>query len=342
MNKTHELLLNIKNLLSKDNSILDRISPDDIIGCVYVEFDALKDLYNKEQEHEIFQSLTELSAEMSNCIAKKDYHNTIAVFDRIISIHNSFPDSSIALDFIEEANFNKEYIRHREQKTIIVLGDSHVNFLSGNEELSFKSIGRFIDVCHQANSLPLTCIHLGANLAYTSDNSESSSGFRNKIDYLMEHFFINGAIIVTSLGEIDIRAHVFKETGTSANSYQNNIDEILRHYESFLSYLKEKGYRPACWGPIATQKDDTPLAVDIPRYGTEQDRNKATEYFNAKLEKWCNDHDLPFMTMFYDMVTDDYETKEEFLSSDRFHLGQYSYDLFLNSLFLTRLLEERK
>lgn len=339
MNKTHELLLNLKNIVMRDASALKHLSAYDIISCVYMEFEGVKQLYNNGQMKEIDLLLKNLSAELSEGITSGNGNVVCQVLDRIIEIHNSFPDSTIALDFIEEANFNKAYIRHKNMKTTIVLGDSHVNYFSGNEELSFKPIGRFIDTCDQVNELPLTCLHLGANLAYTSDESESSEGFKEKLDYLFENFITEEAAIIACFGEIDIRAHVFKETERQNRSYRDIVDDILDHYERFLTSLKSRGYRVACWGPIASQKDKVPVTAKFPRFGSEIDRNKATEYFNNSLGNWCNSQNIPFMSMYYEMVTDNYETKEEYLSSDGVHLGQYSYEILTNSKFLSEVIQ---
>lgn len=342
MNKTHELLLNIKNLVLKDSSVLEQLSADDIISCVYVELEGVKQLYNEAQMREITLLLKNLSAMLADRLSNKDTQGTVGILDRIIEIHNAFPDSGTALDFIEEANFNKAYIRHVSQGTAIVLGDSHVNYFSGNEELSFMPIGRFIDTCEQINGLPLTCLHLGASLAFTSDQKESSSGFREKLDFLLGNFIMPESTIITCLGEIDIRAHVFKEVEKQGKSYQQIVDDILGHYETFLLQLKNQGYNVACWGPIASQKDETPVMPEFPRFGTEIERNKATEYFNKQLENWCAAQNIPFMTMFYEMIDENYETKEEYLSSDRFHLGQYSFETLAGSRFMTDIIDKTR
>ncbi len=332
MSKTHEILISIKNMLRVNDDLLGEISAEDIVSCVFVELYGLKQIYGKGQLKEIENYLVSLSGKISNGIKRRDPSAVLEAVDELITIHNAFPDSDIALDFIEGANYDKAYIRHKKDKTIVALGDSHVNYFSGNEDLSFVQMGGFIDTCAQVNNLPITCLHLGPCLAYNSDRYGSSTTFREKLDYLIDDFLNEGATIISCLGEIDLRAHVFKQTERQNATYEEVVDGILKHYESYLTFMVEQGFKMACWGPIATQKESTMPTQETPRFGTEKERNRATEYFNRKLEEWCSLNGIKFFSVFRDMITNDYETKAEYLSGDEFHLGQYSADYIKNTV----------
>ena len=168
----------------------------------------------------------------------------------------------MAQDFIERANFDRAFINHREGGTIVVVGDSHVNYFSGNEELSFIPIGYDVNTCHQVNGLPITVLHLGPCLAYKSNQYGSTNRFREKLDWLLEDLIMEGATIICSLGEIDLRAHVFRETVRQQKDYQEIVDDIIRNYAEFMDYLNGKGFNVVCYGPIASQKDSWPVTDD--------------------------------------------------------------------------------
>jgi hypothetical protein len=66
--------------------------------------------------------------------------------------------------------------------------------------------------------------------------------------------------------------------------------------------------------------------------GSEVERNSATKYFNDELAKLCESRGYSFFTMFYDMVDENLATKEQYLSADKFHLGQYSFESLVEKL----------
>lgn len=226
-----------------------------------------------------------------------------------------------------QSNFHAACLEHYKNDTIIVLGDSHVNFFSGNEHLTFLPIGNDINTCPMKNAYAFTPLHIGPCLAYHSNHYGTTVQFREKTDYLLQHFIKPHATLLCCLGEIDIRVHVFKQAALLNRPFTEIIDDILNEYRLFLQALVSNGYRVNCWGPIASQSENCPLDEHFPRNGSEQDRNRATAYFNKQLSRLCNDMGIGFLSIFNDMITTDYRTKEEYLSEDRCHLGQAALPL---------------
>jgi hypothetical protein len=323
-NKTRQLLLGIKGMLDENAAFLDELPVSDIISCVYVELYGLRQLYSKEHFAELDAKLMRYSDLLSASKDTGDVQQAAEIFDYLIDFQNALPDAELAQTFIENANYARALLRHRQEGTVLVIGDSHVNFFSGNEELSFIPIGEDVNTCEQVNGLPITVLHLGPALAYNSSRYGTSTRFREKLDWLMEDFIQQGDRIICVLGEIDMRAHVFKQTEIKNKPYQEIVDAIVENYSEFLLWLKNLGYEVCCYGPIASQKDSAPNTPEHPRVGSERDRNRATEYFTNRMVVFCQDNGIDFFSLFDEMITEDYETKEEFLSNDRFHLGQYA------------------
>lgn len=222
-----------------------------------------------------------------------------------------------------EKFFNEIRYRHHKNKTIVVIGESHVNFFSGNEMISFKSMGNDLNNCQDKRS-GFTTIHLGSVLAYNTNKYGTTSRGREKVEWLCENFFREKATIICSMGEIDLRVHVFKEAAKTKQNYMTIIDHIIKNYMEFVVMLKKKGYKIWCWGPIASQKDDWIENPEYPRNGTEIERNRATEYFNEMLESKCSENGIGFLTIFPYLINENYETKAEFII-DQCHLGQNAW-----------------
>jgi hypothetical protein len=323
---TGEILESFRRSLESNPEFLDEMPASDIVSCVYVELYGLRQLYDKAHFEKLESQLQRYSDILLSSQETGDVEQADEILGLLMDFENALPDSEVALNFIETANFEHAYLRHIAEETTVVIGDSHVGFFSGNEELSFISMGRDINTCEQVNGLPLTVLHLGPCLAYKSNQYGSTTGFREKLDFLMSNFILEGAKIICSLGEIDLRAHVFKQTSLQGKGYEEIVDGILSNYFEFLLWLKSRGFRVYCWGPIASQKDSAPNTPEHPRVGSETDRNRATAYFNNRLKAFCCENEIGFMTIFDKMINESFETNEDYLSKDRFHLGQYAFE----------------
>lgn len=122
---------------------------------------------------------------------------------------------------------------------------------------------------------------------------------------------------------------MFKQAALQGKSYKEIVDDILAKYLPFLLYLQSQGYRVSCWGPIASQKESCPLNPKFPRNGSEKERNLATAYFNQRLSEMCGEHGILFLSVFDKMISPNFETLEQYLSSDGCHLGQNALSIAL-------------
>ena len=329
---SRQILQDLKRVLEKTPDFISDIPVDDIISCVYVELYGLRQLYEKSHFENLENELNSFTNELESAKKNKDNMSALLIMDKLITFVNMLPDNELATEFIEKANFDAAYIKHVRDNTLVVIGDSHVNFFSGNENLSFIPIGHDINTCVGVENSPVTTLHFGPCLAYNTNRYGSTNRFREKLDWALEKFIMPDARLLCVFGEVDIRAHVYKQVAKQGKDYKAIIDGILDNYMEFLIWLRNKGHEVLCWGPIASQNDAAPVTEEYPRTGTTSERNKATEYFNDELCRRCGENGIGFISIFTDMLTDDMQTNEKYLSDDRVHLGQYAYQEVMNAL----------
>ena len=215
------------------------------------------------------------------------------------------------------------------QNKIYVIGDSHVNFFSGQESINFVPFEFDIRFCRDI-LVYFKTFHLGAVLAYSLNRDNSQNRVKEKIEYLLSHNIIpQGTYILCCFGEIDIRNQVFKQVERQKVPYQKVVDDILHEYALFLQKMTARGYKMICWGPVASQKDVWHGNKDFPAVGTELERNQATKYFNRQLEKICADLGATFVSIFDDLVDENGKTKEKYFM-DPCHLSQRAMVLAKN------------
>ncbi len=326
MQTTH-ILSKLVDSIESNPTILPLLPWEDIRLCLSAELDCRDGIYPATQLQKAQDLLAEMLTSAEQHAAANHVQAVISLFRKLLTILLFMPDLEYTSHLMEQANFDHACLRHCKNNTVIVLGDSHVNFFSGNEELSFLPIGKEINTCPNNTPYPFTPLHLGPCLAYNCNRYGTSSSFREKLDYLLDCFVQPRSRILCCLGEIDLRVHVFKQTAIQSRSYREIVDEILEPYTLLLLQLQDQGYQVSCWGPIASQSERCPLDTRYPRCGTEVQRNMATEYFNQQLSRICAEHDIPFLSVFAQMITPDYLTIEHYLSPDRCHLGQRALPL---------------
>lgn len=327
--RTIQILLELVNSITVNPSILPLLPWEDIQLCLLTELEYRDKLYTAEQIQRRNALFQELIAEMRQYGAAGDAEAVISRFRQVILALQTLPDPAYTNGLLEQANFDHACLRHHRDNTIVVLGDSHVNFFSGNEELTFLPIGQNINVCPSNSPYPFTPLHLGPCLAYSCNRYDTTFRCREKAEYLCRNFIRPHARILCCLGEIDIRVHVFKQAALQQRTYQNIVDDILAQYFAFLLRLQELGYQVACWGPVASQSETCPVDPRFPRNGTEAERNMTTAYFNQELARFCEQNDMPFLSIFQELVTPKYLTRDQYYSPDHCHLGQAALSLAL-------------
>lgn len=328
--RTIQIFLKLISSIIASPSNVTLLPWEDIQLCLFAELECRNGLYPQEQTRHRDQQFQELLEEARQYASMGNAEAVISRLRKIVFALQILPEAEYTDRLLAQANFDHACLRHHQKNTIIVLGDSHVNFFSGNEELSFLPIGGEINTCPDHSPYPFTSLHLGPCLAYNCNRYQTSTAFREKTEYLCQNFIQPHARILCCLGEIDLRVHVFKQTVREGRNYRQIVDDILTQYMEFLLRLQEQGYQVSCWGPIASQSEACPLDPKFPRNGTEVERNMATEYFNSQLSRLCQKNGILFLSIFDQMITSDYLTLEQYLSPDHCHLGQAALPLALS------------
>ncbi len=325
--KTTEIILQLITSIQNTPSCIYQVPWSDLQLCLNTEVDCRKEIYPQVQANAIKLLFNSQFNALEKYIAIPDISSIIHILKEFEFALRLLPDAEYIDTFTAHAHFNEARLTHYLNDTIIVLGDSHVNFFSGNETLTFLPIGNDINVCPNITNNPFTVLHLGPCLAYNCNKANTSNQFHEKLEFLCNNFIKPQAHIICCLGEIDIRVHVFSQSLIQNRNYTEIIDDILAEYIKFLSGLKNKGFQIYCWGPIASQSESCPLDPNFPRNGTEKERNIATEYFTFKLNELCNKNQIPFMSIFKHMINANYTTLEQYLSADHCHLSQSALPL---------------
>ncbi len=332
MKKNYDLFIAIRDNLSNNPDFVKNIPIEDIIKCACYELNEMRLVYDKDHYNGIQSKFIEYAEELQNAVNEHNAQKAMVAMECFIRLYYGLPDIDIVLPMIETANYDHALNRHIMNGTIVVMGDSHTSFFSGNETLSFVPIKNNMNTCIQINNYNFTVIHFGPCLAFNSDRYGSKNRLREKVEWLDENFLCLNDTIIISLGEIDIRNQVYKHVQEGIREYKDVVDEILSHYLNLLLWLKGKGYRVICYGPIGSLKDDATIGEYRPRQGSEEERNAAGRYYNERLEQLCHENDMDFFTLFYDMVDENNHTNEDFLSEDGLHLGQYGFQIAIDKL----------
>ncbi len=226
----------------------------------------------------------------------------------------------------DKMNLNtiRESWRAHNQGKIFVIGDSHVNFFSGNEEINF------IELCFRINSCndkleKFATLHLGPALAYNLINNNSSSKAKEKIEFLIdEKFIFPEDRILFSFGEIDLRVQVMNHVNNKKKPLEEVIDTIVNNYFSFLIYMKDKGFKNiSLWAPIPTGRI---TSDEFPMNGSEEERNIATQLFILKLKEKLKDIDIKVFSLFEFLIDEKLITRIEYLA-DNIHLSQNTWEV---------------
>lgn len=330
--KTIELLNGIRESLVKTPDLIKNIEYKDIFELIYLDIQCRRQLYPPSQmkEVELFfdAKLKDISKAIERC--------NVMLLDRTIEEMTGYirilPDAEFVSDFIEKSNMDHLRLEHILNKTIYVVGDSHVNFFSGNEELAFIPVGNGINTSKQIAGLPFSVFHMGPCLAYNTNRYNTTYRFREKLEYLLSEIIESGAGIMFVLGWVDIRAHVYKQSRKNACTFEEIINTILNNYVEMMTDVKKKGYKVYCFGPIGALSEKTPSEEIFEDSGTEAEQNIATAYFTKRLCEMCEEENIAFISLFEKLITDDMHTRLDYLCSDGCHLGQEAMPLLLEVL----------
>jgi len=219
--------------------------------------------------------------------------------------------------------------RHQEKDTIIVIGDSHTYFFSGQEVICPRKIAYHHGVINSSeNLLPVfSPIHIGPVLAYNANRYETKTRGREKVDYLIKKRLIErGARVLFTYGTIDIQNHVVRQARDQGIAMERVVDKVLANYLPFLVSMREAGLRVSCWGPTPAFPDAVKSSDALPTCGDEITRNSATLYFNEQLKMLSHQSNIGFISIAEKLVDEQRRIRQEYFV-DGLHLSQKAWAL---------------
>ncbi len=212
---------------------------------------------------------------------------------------------------------------------IICLGDSHSSVFSQEEKIisqwpkkDFKVFSKFKP------------IRIGPATAY---NLETKIDHLNKV--LNRTFYIKNSYVLFCFGEVDIRAHLIKQSKLQNKDVESIVAQCIDRYISAIKKVNPiRKIRKAVFAPIASWSDEKPY--DGPSFGSNIERNQVTIMFNQYLEKKCEENNIIFISIFKEMLNKDGTTNPDYLDDfgTGIHLNQQSMPIILDKLKENKLI----
>jgi len=206
------------------------------------------------------------------------------------------------------------------------IGDSHSAVFSGEEKMQPVWPDR------ASNLIPyFESYRIGPSTAYQLHNKQS----------IIESVLLNPSVnendkLMFCFGEVDIRAHLIKQSNLQNRSINDVVCECVSRYVNALLYYKKFNKEILIWGPIASWSDKKPY-IDFqtkepgPSYGSNIERNNVTKIFNQYLIDLCVENNFQFVSIFEKMLNNDGTTNPYYIM-DHIHLSQNAMPLIINEL----------
>ncbi len=205
---------------------------------------------------------------------------------------------------------------------MLVIGDSHSQFWSGQNALN---AGDLIS--------GVSTVHVGAALAYTLMRDGKIHRAADRVIPVLnsaEHSGVFPCYLMFSFGEIDIRAHIIKRAAQDNRSVAEVVEGVVQNYVAFLREMRRYGQPILAWGPPATQVGGARFNAAQPTIGTESERNGTTALFNARMRE-LGDGLFTYVSVLDQTLLMDGKTNRAFLY-DGTHLGQMAMPIALAAL----------
>jgi len=153
--------------------------------------------------------------------------------------------------------------------------------------------------------------------AYNLINNNSSTQSKKKLFNIIFNLNKNDNIMLC-FGEIDIKSHIFKHL-SEYKDLNDAIEKCVNNYTQCIEEILYLGYKNLIvFGVVPT----TPKweANNHTIFGTEEERNKATEYFNVLLEQFCKKNNIKFVSIFYYLINEGYKSIAKSYQEDMVHI----------------------
>lgn len=206
---------------------------------------------------------------------------------------------------------------------IYCIGDSHVNFFSGQNKINGLWPNPSNDI------LPyFRTFRLGAVLAYNLCEYGTRKKGRELLFVLLDRDVpIQARTIppqsklLLCFGEIDCRAHLLKQAELQKRDIPSVVEECVERYFSVICEIQQLGYEVFVWNVIPSSRYNSIPNKEFPVYRTCLERNHVTQLFNNYLKDLCSSAGAKFISIFDELIDEHGLTRTEYYF-DYIHLSQ--------------------
>ncbi|MBI3881284.1 MAG: hypothetical protein HY301_14620 [Verrucomicrobia bacterium] len=211
-------------------------------------------------------------------------------------------------------------------RTFYIIGDSHVSVFAGRERLQ-----PFWPERRRGVFPNLRVFHRGPVLAWSLAREGATARGRELAFEVLRAEVPPGAEVVFCFGEIDCRVHVQRQMERQGAPMATVIGGITANYAAFLADVARAGWRPVVWAVTGSSLNTAEKVPGLPQFGSPRERNEFTRCFNTQMRAVCVERDHGFASIFSRLVTNDLQTRGEFLF-DGWHLGNRALPLVADAL----------
>lgn len=192
---------------------------------------------------------------------------------------------------------------------IWVFGDSHAGKFGADDR--FKLVGPPAPTAY--------------GLAHEKSKSESLF-----ILQALLHFAEQNDIVLFSLGEIDCRVHIYRQSIIQKREANEIIFDVIKRYGRVLKDVRDHN-------PVNVAVMDVPPAVKQPNvymvdyYGTRDQRAEIARRFNIVLKDWCEKNQICFVEIWPFLADERGWLKEEY-AVDEVHVSEQVVPIVVQQL----------
>ncbi len=205
------------------------------------------------------------------------------------------------------------------------IGDSHCAFFLG-----YDTIPGEYPVVENSLLQKIYCYRLGSALAFNCNKYGTTTKSKEKIETIITNLDPQNDMILFSFGEIDCRAHILKQCEIKNMGFEKIVEECISNYWQLITEVHQYGFKIVIWNAVysANYEERNPN-LQYPYFGTVQQRNTVTEFFNIQLKTKANKAGIIFLDISTFLIDTSSKLTIESYYFDAVHLN--------NRLFLTTI-----
>ena len=212
---------------------------------------------------------------------------------------------------------------------IYCIGDSHVSFFSGADQIQPIWPQRSADGLRYFQTF-----HVGAALAYNLGRAGTKTRGREQVWEVLRTVVPPAGRVLLCFGEIDCRAHLLGQAARRQLSPAEVASDCAAFYFEAVNEIRSAGFPVIVYNAIPSRRKSGKASDpddEFPTVGSCRERNEVSRYFNDALARLCAESSTCFLSTF-DAFVDDQGLTREWFYMDRIHLSQRAMPVTLQAL----------